>query len=390
MKAREGRPLCPSRSIAGRQCLPMLALALVFAGACGRADARRSGGHRDAVGSITTTGTLHLSGEPLATFEAPVVTSAYNDYVGMGALDNHGRIALLGENGEYITHKSMNDNVWHQLGRMGEGPGEFRKIGKISECQGNGLVAIDAQNARVTYFNSDLIYLRHVTLDVRPLDVACLRNGEVVIATMPIDLPPFGTDNSRMFTSLRVLDSLGNVIDSLVGVDGGDYRPLGARFRMTATGATVIFGSGRSEIAMLLNRGSRKSDSVMIGIGGRSVDDSSYSAAIDFLVQGMVVAEERETFRSRFMEMPRPPSLPAYSGLLATNDGVLWVVTSPPDAVPMRVEVRSLRPPTDLIGSATFLRPSRLVAVSDHHVAVWHQDVINGADSISIYPWSAR
>lgn len=109
-------------------------------------------------------------------------------------------------------------------------------------------------------------------------------------------------------------------------------RPLGLRTQVATLGDTVFVGTEDSAYVNVLRlSSSQEVGRIHPGIQRRKPTRSNYERAIDRRVAWLTDKADRERWRKRFLAMPMPDYLPAYSALFADPDGErLWVQISIP------------------------------------------------------------
>ncbi len=217
----------------------------------------------------------------------------------------------------------------HELGRAGEGPGEFAAL-SAAWPRGDTIEAFDGRLGRITRFLPDGS-TEVVTLDpVAPVQAAVpggFAEGWVLMGVEAID--PDGRD--RMVVHHFARD--GSHVAELTEVPGmARYTfPGGSSPRPLSPRAIAAFGNGEAYIGETLEPelrvfGEEGQDAREIRWEpmSRHAPGSTFRAVVDSAV-ARSGSEEREGVRSRLEAAPVPEHIATFWGLLVDEKGFIWV-----------------------------------------------------------------
>lgn len=225
-----------------------------------------------------------------------------------------------------------------QIGRRGEGPGEFESIRGIWTFPPDSMGVWDSGAYRLTYFRTDGSLARTVTLEaaaraagVGSLDqfVGPLADGSVALASITIgDGPPPRSD--RM--SVEVFSAEGRYAHRLAEIQGmvrGTRAPIPfSPFPYFAVrDGAVLFTRGVAPEVRALGGG----DTTTLVFPPAEVDvDSAWES-----LRPALEAREQPFFLGLLDEMEKPGALPHIAGLLVDDEGNVWTKTyrAPGDAL---------------------------------------------------------
>ena len=221
------------------------------------------------------------------------------------------------------------------FGGRGDGPGEFRNLGRI-ENAGDTLLALGA--GRVIVVASDLAVIRTFNLSRNTLELHYLCGSTILPELSSPALPQDRASGLiRRAERLALFDLEGTQIDSIGETRGADtYAYVNGE---TRAGAAPLFG-GRSHIAALGQRIFRGSSELL------QVDELDMSGNLVRILRipgypldlsDARVAAERDArldelppalppyFREMIEAMPAPATRPAYADMLVDPSGAVWL-----------------------------------------------------------------
>jgi hypothetical protein len=237
------------------------------------------------------------------------------------------------------------------ISRKGPGPGEFRSMLAAVGCGRDSLLVWDYSARLATIVTASGVARRFSIPSVagpRPplLDIACTTDGRIGYVSEPTGrvqsaLPGvFGTTASVVITArdgkvITQFDELpGSQFVSTVSPRGGQGafpRPLSASTLLTGMGDRLLFGSSdSSQVTVLAPDGSRSYIAIPTA-ARRAPTDAEFEAAAA-AIAALAPKAMVQSAQDQLTKSPRPERLPAYTALHGTNDGRLWVQTSPQGA----------------------------------------------------------
>ncbi len=287
----------------------------------------------------------HLSEQPLVDvgglegdpdYELYRVSSAVRLQDGRIVIGNSGtnEIRFYDESGVHLL----------DAGGEGEGPGEFRSIGWVSQYRGDSLAAYDMRQMRISVFDSAGRFVR--SFSVRGVDASgrglaqgVFESGSVFVVVTSFGGPDAGSDVSRQEEPLYAVSPEGELDDSLYASIGNE------RFIHDAGNGMVFIGVpmfGRStEYGVHGNRFYVASnDSYEVRVHGRDGGLQSIvrrqhdhlevtDADIEALREEQLGGDTPEGMRQAMIDVldatPIRETMPAYRGIMLDRIGNLWV-----------------------------------------------------------------
>ncbi len=256
-----------------------------------------------------------------------------------GVLLGDGRAAVVDQGNTEILVFDRDGSVLRKVGRVGDGPGEYRRISSIHRFE-DELWIHDAGHARWTRLDADLNLigtrpsgLESYIVDLKPLTIG--PNGTVTAILG--DMRRFGTDGvSRDTMPLMSFDSAG-FPDTL-----GLWANQEWSYQRSDAGVSrVPVGYGRTTVSASSERwfalGDNATDRVTVfGSEGRPVRSVRIDASQVTIgpSEKELYAAEREAaisdaasdlYRERLSDAPINDTYPAYEAVAIAGDGSVWI-----------------------------------------------------------------
>lgn len=133
-------------------------------------------------------------------------------------LDSRGRVYVIGNYSTYINVFNQDGSFLRQVGREGDGPGEYRGIGRIAITKGDSVVVFDQVLRRYTVLSPDYRYVRSERLPVGPEPQTVLMPDGFFIFNVPMYTP------LQVGLPLHLVSPRGYLVRSF-GSESGVYRP---------------------------------------------------------------------------------------------------------------------------------------------------------------------
>ncbi len=273
-----------------------------------------------------------------------------------------GVIVAEGQSQELRAFDASGVHLW-TAGGLGEGPGEFARIGSVGRYRGDSTMVHDSRADRLTFVGPDGGAGRTVTLDwdERPFRFTSARDGGLLARIFHLpgreSMPGEGDDgvfrrDSADFRFATPDGSAGPTLpgpvpdmEALVQVHAGEGMVAVEAmpspwsryaYDAAAPGGAWLAVSDRFELRWYDGRG-RLARIVRVPGLERPFTDADLEATRRALIADADdTPEARRRVESR-LAAPHPPTLPAFSGLRIDPVGRVWVLSwAPGDAPPDR------------------------------------------------------
>jgi hypothetical protein len=341
------------------------------------------------------------------------VDGVQHDLVPIGHL---GGVAVRGD-GTMVLRQSQDGRVRFfaadgevagSFGGPGEGPGEFRSIGRMGWL-GDTLWVLDPQQARMTLVSQDFRLARTIIVPTaaRPTPADSGRvpgfpltiplsprpDGGFVAYMSPVDGPDVPEVFRRM-SVYGVLDSLGYIL----GIHATVPVPEDATVRSADGGAAsvpfvdrdwfVVAPDGRRSVLARSTRAGEAAGSVQLTVFGESAD-TVFSRVYPFpavpipaAVADSVISGREQRLRAlnpgladAFRDQVRAPAnYPPIEMLLVGNDGSIWIERPPSDSG--RVYF-AIAPDGEPLGSLELPRASYIAAAERAYIWVLERNEVD-------------
>ena len=149
------------------------------------------------------------------------------DDIGPGIIESMAVSVLRDGAGNFITYTSYADRLkvfgpdgafLREVGREGQGPGEFLGIGRVLPWPGGGFAVLDNENARISFHSSSLAFERSVSTGI-PLFIQGVAVGPEALVIAAHSRTP-----ERIGLPLHLVHSDGTVVRSF-GSEDEMHRP---------------------------------------------------------------------------------------------------------------------------------------------------------------------
>ena len=306
-----------------------------------------------------------------------------------GAVINDGSL-VLSANGERVVRAySLEGELLWETGGDGDGPGEFRALGRAFGYRGDSIAVWDFRLNRMSILDSQGNYGRSFTpgesqvVNAATSPVGVLGDGSFVFTAQQFSFGGEGLNRSPM--TVLVYDSVGESPMTLVeepgverfmrrGSQGVLFPPLifGRTTHVTSAGNSIAIGTNDRFDVRVYRAGD------LARVFRSSVAPTPPSEEIvararaDYLEnEGFSMLSEEQN-REMVEAMPVPDAMPAHGGLLFDAEGRLWIE---------RYDVDSRAPDmwdvfdgTDRVMSVALPPDSRLGAANDSHAVIVVRD----------------
>lgn len=229
------------------------------------------------------------------------------------------------------------------VGREGDGPGEFRALGRILRLAGDTLVVYDSNLRRLSWFSPEGRFLRSASVGgdaaIIPLvtgafdDNSLLAHAGVVFrpGANPTGVSRDSTRYFRVASDGALSDTLGSFLtpERYVGGDERMFYVTALPFGLTPTAATAgngfFYGTGRDPEVGVYDEAGRLTRLVRWREPGRPVTTQDVDAEKAHQLAEASDANWRRRVEAMFAHLPIPETIPFYSSLVVDAGGDLWV-----------------------------------------------------------------
>lgn len=244
-----------------------------------------------------------------------------------------GEIGFFDSKGRYLR----------SVGRIGNGPGEFRWLTWIGECSSDSVFAYDRQLRRISVFDSAGVFAYSFPLrlsggispDHSPAyTLTCDRQGRLLALGWPGSAASYPEGPYRTEVSLELFDRNGIRIRGYAGVVGPERyrfpetagpRPLGKNTSIAIWQDRIVLGTADGRWVALYDFGGALVDVIRWAGPDLTIRDRDIDAFVEATVSQFEDPEFRERARSDLLRLTYPESLPAYSGFLVNRNAELWI-----------------------------------------------------------------
>ena len=282
-----------------------------------------------------------------------------------------------------------------EVGRLGDGPGEFRVVMSLTNCGADSAYVWDAANQRVTVLSADGSIGRTFrfegadsVLTRRTMTMLCSRRGFVLVGfptgRQPIETP--GIFATRI--PLALVDRAGRFTRQLAEVSGGEWaarggafpRPLGRTTSVAATADRIYVGTADSAaIDVYLPDDARRS--IRLDVRARTPSAANVAAAREAIAL-LAPAAVQERARESISAVPIPAQLPPYSRLFANADGYVFVQLSAPGDP--ETHLRVIGPDDRAAGDVRIPRPLTIFEIGRDYILGSYTDA-NDEPHVVVY-----
>lgn len=246
-----------------------------------------------------------------------------------------------------IRYFDRNGRFDGQVGRMGDGPGEFRNLSWLGRCARDSLVVWDLGHQRLTTVtaNRKVVGQRQFPSDRDPnapvpAYLACSQTGRFVYLGRPTQIGEQTTKRQFERTTAPLViaptvETPGRIVDTvpvaeIAFANGSWYpRPLGRTTQLAVAGDDVVLGTSDSGVVHILGENGQPVRSIKMDVKPRAPNQVHLARAADQVTM-YLTGPLRDGFRKTLLQLPPPRELPPYSAVLADATRNVWIVVSVP------------------------------------------------------------
>lgn len=241
---------------------------------------------------------------------------------------DHGRPAV-------IIFNLEGQHLW-QVGRQGEGPGEFRGLSGVHLCNGDSIFVRDRNLHRMSVLDLAGNVVREYRTPIQALNNTCSMNGTVVVQLRSWgSSAPSGSE--VQYSSLLFMSTVGDTIATLDSIRLGRNLPLAPVTSVATSTDRVYVGTAESPFVDVYSLTGEPMGRIATGDSTRrKLTREILESHVDELLSGITGASRQliETQRRTLLDMPVGEYLPAYGRILAAPNATLWLdLTVPGDSI---------------------------------------------------------
>lgn len=258
-----------------------------------------------------------------------------------------GRVAVANSGTGEIRVYDQRGRFLSATGRLGDGPGEFRRLRALRPYRGDSLVAWDASSQRISVLTGDGVISRTIQL-TRAMSsgelIGSLAEGSFLLQEERLTISD--TELQQQQLSLWEYQPDGTVADSIglypyrkmIPIEYGRGRLIAPpafspEASVASSGATVYVGSALEAEVLEVGSTGEVRRRIRWAASARVVEQADLDLYRARELAGIDESEERALRRAYLDKAPHEDRFPAYERIEATRDGELWV--------------QLYRPPTD-------------------------------------------
>lgn len=251
-------------------------------------------------------------------------------YVASAVQLSNGMLAVADGHEHRLILLDQQGKVIRTIGRMGEGPGEFKGIAAVGECARGEVFAYDRILQRMTVVSVTGTVLRTTPLASPPYTMTCSPAGVVVLPQMPsLKGAPVGPGATVLYKADLVLaDATLKQTVVIPQVPLGELRTLGRFASFAVSGHTVAVATADSAFIDLYSAAGKRTGRLRAGVMGRTPTLAQYTAAAEQLSAALAIDAQRRASVKLMLKQPMPERLPPYSKVIAAGADGFWVVES--------------------------------------------------------------
>lgn len=251
-----------------------------------------------------------------------------------------GDVLIATEGSQSILYFDSVGSLLRQVGRAGDGPGEFRRIRSLHVLHGDTVAAWDPVVRRITMLESNgtllkTIGLQDVWSDARPLELYGLDNERAAVVSANYLDAAHRRANGFVRDSVRaaVIDGGGQVVAGLSSLAGHEYfvaeqTALLAPFSffLHAAGTPIGFyvGYGRGAELLEYSFAGVPKRRLRVPIRRKQITRMELEAARARFLDRFSTSDQ-PAIGSMYDNAVAVDSFPAFTDLKGTSDGLLWL-----------------------------------------------------------------
>lgn len=243
-----------------------------------------------------------------------------------------GTIAIA-DRGAFAVHLfSGTGQLLTSVGRLGDGPGEFRELTWLGRCDAGSVLVWDRRLQRMTRITAEGLSSRWPHTGPDLTTISCDVKGRLAYFGPPETLPSTldQVADAEVMGSLHLASGVDSPVTRVGLFPMGQARPLGRVTALAIGGDRLLVGTGASGEILTFDLRGRPAPPLTSRVPARPATLEHYDRAIARQLEMFRDPAGRKMGEEILRRIPMPTLLPAHGGLWADADGVVWVQLSLP------------------------------------------------------------
>ena len=249
-----------------------------------------------------------------------------------------GRVAIAHGSSQSVLMFDTSGVLVQELGRSGEGPGEFKGINTIHPLGRDTLAIWDIMLRRITVFPGpgapitvdlgtapDPSGLR-ASAPYAPYRMHAVSRDQILVVHLNEVGDARKHEREKLFAALSTWDGEYTAhVGRFFGTEWyhGVPLPLGPRGYVAASQGVVYIGDGVLPRVSVYDTSAQAEIGLELPVSAKSLSDGEWSHVLDAFLSG-VNPSVRRSVEQILADAPRPERAPSYTALRSTSDGRLW------------------------------------------------------------------
>lgn len=282
--------------------------------------------------------------EPLVTFGSRAPDGSDDVLLPAGAIRLSGGQVVIGDQGaNNLKVFSADGSLEEVIGRIGDGPGEFRYFYWVKACGGDSIFTYDGDGRETAVFSPVGELARTMTVHTAetgrpPFELVCNRSGVFLTSGWGPGRIPEGTEPYRKVVPVSLSGRDGSVravLGEFPGTEmmhefrGATPRRMGRWLRLALTDSLAWVADNETPELLVYDLGGELQMIVRTPGAERPVTDEDLAWHREVSIDSALTPSRRERVQRQLDTMEPPESLPPVVMMLADADGAIWVQRYP-------------------------------------------------------------
>jgi hypothetical protein len=284
---------------------------------------------------------------------------------------------------------------WRTVSLPGPGPGQFKVLQWVKQCERDSLFAYDMMRRRISVFSASGRFVRQFQVPRMPSLVACSRDGTIGVLEglrdEDVQVPKTAVALRRARVRLSTADTRGIIMRELGEVSAFDIVFANGSWwgRPGGTVASVAVGRDRlvvcptdSRAVDVYDLGGARVRSILLRVPPRAPARRHLERSADAQLVFLPSGASRDAMREQLLRIPPPPYLPACNEVLIDPSDNAWVVLSAPGDSMTRLRI--LGRDGQLLSDATLAAEVEVLEVGSDYMLASGESV-GGESWVAMY-----